>query len=69
MKKFNTDNLELAIAVRTDGADKKIMIAMTDDNDPMDEPQYTVILPAELCKSAINNDGLTKHIINYFIKG
>ncbi len=69
MKKFNTDNLELAIAVRNNGTNKEIMVAMTDDNSPMDEPQYTVVVPAELCKRTVNNDSLTKHIIGFFIKG
>lgn len=68
MKKYKTDNLEIVISVSLLDGKRLFRIGMTDDNDPLDEPQIAFDLPANITKQNFNDANFVKHLLNFFIK-
>lgn len=67
MKKYKTDNLTVVIKIEDDGM-RCFQIAMTDRDEPLDEPQHIFRLPLNLTKQNFNDANFIKHILNFFIK-
>lgn len=70
MKKYKTDNLEIKINVHLDPGGQKrfFLMGMTNNDDPLEEPQIVFYLPADITKQSFNDANFVKHILNYFIK-
>lgn len=67
MRKVKTDNLEIRIRIENDGM-RCFQVAMTDKDEPLDEPQHLFRLPLALTKQNFNEAKFVKHVLNFFIK-
>jgi len=67
MRKLKTDNLEVVIRIENDGM-RCFQVAMTDKDEPLEEPQHIFRLPLALTKQNFNEAKFLKHLLNFFIK-
>ena len=70
MHKYKTDNLEMRIRIQLDcGRSKRVfLIGLTNEDEPLENPQFAFHLPASITKQNFTDAKFVKHLLNFFIK-
>lgn len=66
MKKFKTEEMVIHLDISTSYSMKRIVIEMSERGQIPHQVQF--MIPNDCSKKSISDSGLTKHILNYFIK-